>query len=64
MDYRDKLDYLMSKGITMKLISIQTGINTGTLYNYKRGFQTLSKDKMRKLSDFINDCEVFLGLGE
>ena len=63
-EMREKLGYLMSKGITMKLISNQTNINVGTLYNFKKGFQNISKDKEQTLSNFINDCEIFLGLGE
>ena len=63
-EMRKKLGYLMSKGITMKLISNQTKINVGTLYNFNKGFQNISKDKEQTLSNFINDCEIFLGLGE
>lgn len=63
-EMRRKLGYLMSKGITMKLISNQTKINVGTLYNFNKGFQNISKDKEQTLSNFINDCEIFLGLGE
>ena len=63
-EMRKKLGYLMSKGITMKLISNQTNINVGTLYNFKKAFQNISKDKEQTLSNFINDCEIFLGLGE
>lgn len=63
-EMRKKLDYLMSKGITMKLISNQTNINVGTLYNFKKGYQNISKDKEQTLSNFIYDCEIFLGLGE
>ena len=63
-EMRKKLDYLMSKGITMKLISNQTNINVGTLYNFKKGYQNISKDKEQTLSNFIYDCEIFLELGE
>ena len=63
-EMRRKLNYLMSKGITMKLISNQTKINVGTLYNFNKGYQNISKDKEQTLSNFINDCEIFLGLGE
>ena len=63
-EMRRKLGYLMSKGITMKLISNQTNINVGTLYNFNKGYQNISKDKEQTLSNFINDCEIFLGLGE
>ncbi len=63
-EMREKLDYLMSKGITMKLISNQTNINVGTLYNFKKGYQNISKDKEQTLSNFIYDCEIFLELGE
>ena len=63
-EMREKLDYLMSKGITMKLISNQTNINVGTVYNFKKGYQNISKDKEQTLSNFIYDCEIFLELGE
>ena len=59
-EMRKKLDYLMSQGIPTKLISNQTNINVGTLYNFKKGFQNISKDKEQTLSNFINDCEIYI----
>lgn len=62
MDVKEKLEYLINEGLTVNFIAKRCGINVGTLYNFRKSNQKMSEEKMDKLINFINDCEVFLNL--
>lgn len=62
MDVKEKLEHLINEGLTVNFIAKRCGINVGTLYNFRKSNQKMSEEKMDKLINFINDCEVFLNL--
>lgn len=61
---KQRLEHLINEGLTTKFISNRCGINVGTLYNFRKCNQTLSNEKLQRLNNFINDCEIFLSIGE
>ena len=54
MFLKEKIDYLKTKGLTIKLISNQTNIKENTLYNFTSGKRNLSSEKEEKIENFIS----------